>query len=68
MGSIGISELLMLLLIPVLYVATLVWGYRDAVRRGSNGVLVVVLIALAVWPLSLIIWWMIRSPVEDDLQ
>lgn len=66
MGSIGISELLMLLLVPVLYVATLVWGYRDAVRRGSSGVLVVVLIALAVWPLSLIIWRVIRGPVEED--
>ncbi|MDA0379210.1 MAG: hypothetical protein O3C45_07820 [Bacteroidetes bacterium] len=50
MGSIGISELLMLLLIPVLYVATLIWGYRDATARGSNGVLVALLIGLLSGP------------------
>ena len=60
MGSIGISELLMLALVPVLYVASIVWGYRDATDRGSNGVLVAILIALAAWPLSLVIWWFIR--------
>lgn len=66
MGSIGISELLMLLLIPVLYVATLIWGYRDATERGSSGVLVALLIGLAVWPFSLIIWRIIRPPNPED--
>ena len=60
MGSIGFSELLMLLLIPVLYVASLVWGYKDAERRGSKGVLVAIMIGVAAWPLSLLVWIFIR--------
>jgi len=64
MGSLGFSELLMLLLIPVLYIASIVWGYKDAERRGSNGILVAILIAVAVWPLSLIVWLFIRSGNE----
>ena len=50
----------MLLLIPVLYVASLVWGYKDAERRGSKGVLVAIMIGVAAWPLSLLVWIFIR--------
>lgn len=64
MGSIGFSELVMLLLVPVLYVASIVWGYRDATHRGSNGLMVCILIGLAAWPLSLVIWWFIRPPSD----
>ncbi len=65
MGSIGPLELVLIfvaiLIGPIAFVVSLVWAYRDAERRGSNGVLVCVLVAVAAWPLSLIVWLLIRS-------
>ncbi len=65
MGSLGPLELIIIffaiLVGPVAFVVSLVWAYRDAERRGSNGVLVCVLVAVAAWPLSLIVWLLIRS-------
>lgn len=54
----------MLLLIPILYVASIIWGYKDAEHRGSSGILVAILIAVAMWPLSLIVWLFIRPGDE----
>jgi hypothetical protein len=61
MGTIGMPEILLLVLCGiVLYVVSLVWAYRDAERRGQNGILVVLLVALVAWPLGLIVWLIIR--------
>ena len=61
MGSLGPFEIMLLaLVLPVLYVWSLVWAYKDAERRGSSGPLVVLMAAIAAWPLSLIIWVFVR--------
>ena len=60
MGSLGLLEFLILLVGPVIYIASLVWTYRDAERRGSNGALTTILVAVAAWPLGLIVWLFIR--------
>ncbi len=61
MGSLGGLEILLIALIgPVLYVSSLVWAYRDAESRGSNGVLVVVMVAVVAWPLGIFVWMFIR--------
>ena len=64
MGAFGPFEIVLLVLIglagPVIYVWSLIWAYRDAERRGSNGLLVALLVALAAWPLSILVWLAIR--------
>ena len=65
MGSIGPIELVLgFCLGLVLYVASLVWVYRDAERRGTAGALVVIMVAVIAWPLGLIVWWLIRPEGE----
>jgi hypothetical protein len=61
MGSFGVLEILVLLLLgPILYIWSLVWAYRDAESRSSNGLLARLLVALAAWPLSIVVWILIR--------
>ncbi len=45
------------------YVASIIWVSRDARKRGMGGGLAGVFAALAVWPLSLLLWLWLR-PVK----
>ncbi len=45
------------------YIASLVWVYRDANRRGKSGILVALLVAIISWPIGLIVWLIIRDKV-----
>jgi hypothetical protein len=58
--GIGPVGLLLILAIAGLYVASIVWAYRDAEQRGKNGLLVALLAALVTWPLGLLVWVLIR--------
>jgi hypothetical protein len=60
MIGIGPVGLLLLLAAAGLYVASIVWAYRDAEQRGKNGLLVALLVALVTWPLGLLVWVLIR--------
>jgi Na+/proline symporter len=50
------------LLVAVL--ASVVWAYGDAERRGKSGCLVALLVFLLTWPAGLIIWLLIRPENE----
>ena len=50
----------MMLVFGVLYILSIIWAYRDAERRGKEGILVALLVALVAWPLSLLIWVVVR--------
>ena len=66
MPSPNISELLLLLVVGVLYVGSLAWVYRDAEARGVSGALTTtLLVAIAWWPLSLIVWAFIRPKMAE---
>ncbi len=43
-----------------LYIWSLVWAYRDAERRDRSGPLVALLVAVAAWPVGLIVWLLVR--------
>lgn len=43
------------------YATSLVWVYRDARRRGLHPMMAVMFVMVAVWPLSLCVWLLIRS-------
>lgn len=58
-----IIVLIFVLIILALYVASLVWVYRDANRRGKSGILVALLVALISWPIGLLVWFLIRDKV-----
>ena len=60
MIGIGPVGLLLILAIAGLYVASIVWAYRDAEQRGKSGLLVALLVALATWPLGLLVWVLVR--------
>jgi hypothetical protein len=69
MGSFGpLAALIVLFLFAVggfvLYVWSIVWAYRDAEKRGKEGILVALLVALLVWPVGLIVWVLIRPDVR----
>lgn len=48
----------------LLFLASVIWIYRDAKSRGKPGVLVAVLAAVLVWPVSLLVWIALRPPIE----
>ena len=47
-------------LLLVLYAASVIWAYRDAERRGKEGLLAALLVALVAWPVGLIVWLAVR--------
>jgi len=47
----------------VLYPLSLIWAYRDAEKRGRNGLLLVILIAIT-WIIGLFVWLVVR-PEKD---
>ncbi len=51
------------LVVCALYIASLVWVYRDANRRGKSGVLIALLVAIISWPLGLLVWVLLRDKV-----
>ena len=42
------------------FIWSLVWVYRDAKKRGQRASLVVLLVALMNWPVSILLWLVIR--------
>jgi hypothetical protein len=65
-GSFGIIELLMIaaaVLLLAAFIASIVWVWRDAERRGQPGFIVAVLVAFLFWPFSLIVWLLARPQV-----
>ena len=61
--GITIIAIIIVLVCLALYIASIVWVYRDAQRRGKNGVLVALLVALISWPMGLLVWLLIRKNV-----
>lgn len=57
--AIVISGLVLLVMFG-LYIASLVWLYRDANRRNSNGLVITILVAVFAWPIGLLIWLLAR--------
>ena len=51
----------------VIFLATLVWAWQDAQRRGKNGFVVVLFLLLTGWPLSFIWWFFLRPPFRAPL-
>jgi hypothetical protein len=43
------------------YLASLAWVYRDARKHGHPARMAVLFVMVAVWPLSLCVWLLIRS-------
>lgn len=60
MAGPSISELLVGLAVLILFVGSVAWVYRDAEARDKNGALVALLVAVAAWPLGLLVWVLVR--------
>lgn len=58
-----IITIIICLVFLAIYIASIVWVYRDANRRGKNGLLVALLVALISWPISLVVWLIVRDKV-----
>jgi hypothetical protein len=64
MGIVAIIITFLLILVCLaIYIASIVWVYRDANRRGKSGILVALLVALISWPIGLVVWLIIRDKV-----
>jgi len=59
-------ETALYLFIFVLWITSLVWVYRDAELRENNAALAVLLVLFVAWPLSLIIWLLVRKPLMTE--
>ncbi|HEX8747757.1 MAG TPA: hypothetical protein VF717_11205 [Pyrinomonadaceae bacterium] len=66
-GGMGVVAIIVACIIGLIlfavYIASLVWVYRDANRRGKSGILVALLVALISWPIGLLVWFLIRDKV-----
>lgn len=66
-GTMGIVAIIIaaivVLILLAIYIASLVWVYRDANRRGKSGILVALLVALISWPIGLLVWVLVRDKV-----
>ena len=49
------------LLQTIIWVVSCIWIFSDAERRGSSGCLVALLVGLFFWPLSIIVWLLLRG-------
>jgi hypothetical protein len=58
-----IFVIILCLLFLAVYIASIVWVYRDAQRHGKNGVLVALLVALISWPIGLVVWLIVRKNI-----
>lgn len=63
-GGVAIIVAIILgLLFFALYIASIIWVYRDAERHGKSGILVALLVALISWPIGLIVWLIVRKNI-----
>jgi len=44
----------------VAWIASVVWAFRDARRRGKSGLLVALMVILLPWPAGLLAWLVFR--------
>jgi len=63
-SGIGAFPLLLLvalgLVLLAVWAGSVAWVWRDADRRGQPGFIVAVLVALLFWPLSVVVWLLVR--------
>lgn len=55
----GLAVILILVFV-VLYIKSLRWAYEDAEARGKSGWQVALLVGLMSWPVSILLWLVIR--------
>jgi pimeloyl-ACP methyl ester carboxylesterase len=56
----------MLAVLVTLFVASMVWVYRDAVKREKNPIFAMLFVLLTGWPGSFIWWFWLRPPLRED--
>ena len=61
-----ISVVSCLVVLTGIFVASLVWVYRDAVKRGKNPVVAMLFILLTGWPGSFIWWCWLRPALKEE--
>lgn len=62
--GLGLYELAIIVCVTVPFLvavlASALWAYADAERRGKPGCLAALLVVLLTWPVGLIVWLLIR--------
>jgi hypothetical protein len=56
----GIIEPIVSIVTLALAILTTIWAYNDAESRGSSGCLVALLVFFVCWPVSLVVWILVR--------
>ncbi|MCZ7671018.1 MAG: hypothetical protein M5U34_29665 [Chloroflexi bacterium] len=61
-GSIMGMFMMMCIMLPMLaiVIGSVVWAYKDAVKRGKSGWLVALMVFFISWPAGLLIWLVFR--------
>lgn len=53
-----------IILLPLL---TAIWAYGDAEKRGQVGCIIALFVYFVCWPISLLLWLMMRPPEHNRL-
>ena len=59
-------SIFMIIIIVSVFIWSLVWVYKDAEARGKKGILVVIVVACISWPVSLLLWMLIRPEMKKE--
>ena len=49
-----------------IFAASMVWVYRDAVKRDKNPVIAILFVLLTGWPVSFIWWFWLRPALKEE--
>jgi hypothetical protein len=49
-------------------ITSLLWVYKDAVKRNKNGLIALLFIILTGWPVSFLWWFWLRPPLRRNEQ
>jgi hypothetical protein len=52
----------------LVFIASCIWLYKDAQKRGKNGVMAILFVALTGWPASFIWWLWLRPSLANGSQ
>lgn len=51
----------------ILYPVSLIWAYRDAERRGKEGLLLTILVAVT-FVIGLVVWFVVRPERQEEAE
>ncbi|EJF08239.1 FeoB-associated Cys-rich membrane protein [Pontibacter sp. BAB1700] len=65
-AGLGLVGIIVGMVLLVFVAWSVVWSYKDARRRGKSPWLVALMVLLMVWPVGLVIWFLLRPQKTEQ--